>query len=170
MPPQQVVWDPVKARRNKKKHGVDFEEAATVFRDQLLLILPDPAHSGEENRWVALGKSVSQLLLVVVHTEDERTVRIISARKAEPRERGNMNRNSKRPRKNNEVQPEYDFGRALRGKYLKRFPQDVVMVTLAPDVALAFPDAEAVDAALRVLLKAAKKAASSSAKRASQAA
>jgi len=68
------------------------------------------------------------------------------------------------------VQPEYDFGRALRGKYLKRFPQDVVMVTLAPDVALAFPDAEAVNAALRVLLKAAKKAASSSAKRASQAA
>ena len=135
MPPQQVVWDPVKARRNKKKHGVDFEEAATVFRDQLLLILPDPAHSGEENRWVALEKSVSQLLLVVVHTEDERRVRIISARKAEPRERGNMNRNSKRPRKNNEVQPEYDFGRALRGKYLKRFPQDVVMVTLAPDVA-----------------------------------
>jgi uncharacterized DUF497 family protein len=90
MPPQQVVWDPVKARRNKKKHGVDFEEAATVFRDQLLLILPDPAHSGEENRWVALEKSVSQLLLVVVHTEDERRVRIISARKAEPRERGNM--------------------------------------------------------------------------------
>ncbi|MEI9968440.1 MAG: BrnT family toxin [Terracidiphilus sp.] len=84
---QQIVWDPVKARRNKKKHGVDFEEAATVFRDPLLLILPDPEHSGEEERWVALGKSVSQLLLVVVHTEDERTVRIVSARKAEPRER-----------------------------------------------------------------------------------
>jgi uncharacterized DUF497 family protein len=87
MSPQQIVWDPVKARRNKEKHGVDFEEAATVFRDPLLLILPEPEYSGEEERWIALGKSISQLLLVVVHTEDERTVRIVSARRAEPRER-----------------------------------------------------------------------------------
>jgi uncharacterized DUF497 family protein len=73
MPPQQVVWDPEKARRNETKHGIDFDEAATVFRD--------------EERWIALGKSIRQILLVVVHTEDEWTIRIISARKAEPRER-----------------------------------------------------------------------------------
>lgn len=87
MPPQQVVWDPDKARRNKAKHGVDFEEAATVFHDPLLLVMTDPRHSQDEERWIALGKSVRQILLVVVHTEDERTIRIISARKAEPRER-----------------------------------------------------------------------------------
>lgn len=55
--------------------------------------------------------------------------------------------------------PEYDFRDGVRGKYVKRFPSDVVMVTLAPDVATAFPDADSVNEALRVLLKAAKKVA-----------
>jgi uncharacterized protein len=87
MDPQSIVWDLAKARINKEKHGVDFEEAATVFRDPLLLVRPDVGHSQEEERWIALGKSVWQLLLVVVHTEDDRTIRLISARKAEPAER-----------------------------------------------------------------------------------
>ena len=56
-----------------------------------------------------------------------------------------------------DMNKEYDFTHAVRGKYVERFPQDVVMVTLAPDVAAAFPDADAVNDALRVLLKAAKK-------------
>jgi len=84
---QSIVWDPEKARLNLGKHGVDFEEAATVFRDPLLLVLPDVEHSQDEERWIALGKSVRQLLLVVVHTENDRTIRIISARKAAPKER-----------------------------------------------------------------------------------
>jgi hypothetical protein len=58
-----------------------------------------------------------------------------------------------------EMRPEYDFKNAVRGKYANRFPSDVVMVTLAPDVAAAFPDAESVNEALRVLLRAAKKVA-----------
>jgi hypothetical protein len=58
-----------------------------------------------------------------------------------------------------EMRPEYDFTHAVRGKYADRFPQDVIMVTLAPDVAAAFPDADSVNEALRVLLKAAKKVA-----------
>jgi hypothetical protein len=85
--PQFIVWDPGKAILNKGKHGVDFEEAATVFRDPLLLVMPDIEHSLEEERWIALGNSVRQLLLVVVHTESDRMIRIISARKAEPNER-----------------------------------------------------------------------------------
>jgi hypothetical protein len=56
-----------------------------------------------------------------------------------------------------EMRKEYDFRHAVRGKYADRFPQDVVMVTLAPDVAAAFPDADAVNEALRLLLKTAKK-------------
>jgi len=87
MQPQSIVWDPVKAISNKEKHGIDFEEAATVFRDPLLLVQPDLDHSLDEERWIALGKSIRHLLLVVVHTDDERTIRIISARKAAPRER-----------------------------------------------------------------------------------
>jgi acyl carrier protein phosphodiesterase len=55
------------------------------------------------------------------------------------------------------MRPEYDMSGAVRGKYADRFPQDVVMVTLAHDVAAAFPDANSVNEALRVLLKAAKK-------------
>jgi len=87
MQPQSIVWDPVKAALNLGKHGVDFEEAATVFRDPLLLVQPDVDHSDEEERWLALGKSDRQLLLVVVHTEDEQIIRLISARRAEPVER-----------------------------------------------------------------------------------
>ena len=63
------------------------------------------------------------------------------------------------PEEEDEMRPEYDFTRAVRGKYAKRFPPDVVMVTLAPDVAAAFPDADSVNEALRVLLKAAKQVA-----------
>jgi hypothetical protein len=84
---QSILWDPAKALVNKRKHDVDFEEAATVFRDPLLMVQLDVEHSEEEERWLALGKSFRQLLLVVVHTENDRTIRIISARKAEPRER-----------------------------------------------------------------------------------
>jgi hypothetical protein len=57
------------------------------------------------------------------------------------------------------MRPEYDMREGVRGKYAGRFRKDVVMVTLAPDVAAAFPDADAVNEALRILLKAAKKAA-----------
>lgn len=83
----QIVWDPAKALINERKHGVTFVEAATVFLDPLLLVIPDLAHSQEEERWAALGRSNSQMLLVVIHTENTNTIRIISARKAEPRER-----------------------------------------------------------------------------------
>jgi hypothetical protein len=60
---------------------------------------------------------------------------------------------------NDEMRDEYDFTNAVRGKYVNRFPTDVVMVVLEPDVAAAFPDAQSVNEALRVLLKAAKKVA-----------
>ena len=68
-----------------------------------------------------------------------------------------MSSSPKHPEQDNDMRKEYDFTHAVRGKYVKRFPQDVVMVTLEPDVAAAFPDADAVNEALRVLLKAAKK-------------
>jgi hypothetical protein len=62
------------------------------------------------------------------------------------------------------MRPEYDMSGGIRGKYAARFPKDAVMVTLAPDVAAAFPDADAVNEALRVLLKAAKKTSKSRAR------
>jgi len=68
------------------------------------------------------------------------------------------------------MRPEYDMTGGVRGKYASRFPKDVVMVTLAPDVAAAFPNAAAVNEALRVLLKAAKKASRAKAKNGDKAA
>jgi hypothetical protein len=70
-----------------------------------------------------------------------------------------MSSSRKQVANEDDVREEYDFTHAVRGKYATRFPKDVVMVTLAPDVAEAFPDADSVNEALRVLLKAARKVA-----------
>ena len=80
-------WDPGKARRNFRKHGIGFNEASTVFADTLSITIPDPDHSQDEERWVTMGLSNSQRLLVVVYTEEEETIRLISARTADRLER-----------------------------------------------------------------------------------
>ena len=87
-------WDPIKAHDNRNKHGISFEEAATVFRDSKALSIFDPEHSETEDRWVSLGISEKGKLLIVVHTfredsEDDVTIRIISSRKATKQETKN---------------------------------------------------------------------------------
>lgn len=87
-------WDPAKAAGNRRKHGVGFELAATVFQDPLALSCFDEAHSTVEERWVTLGLAGNGRLLVVVHTfenldEHNSAVRIISARIATKREQRN---------------------------------------------------------------------------------
>ena len=79
-------WDPQKAKRNLAKHGVPFEEAATVFGDPLGRITGDPRHSVDEERFVLLGLSQQQHLLAVMFPERGDAIRIISARRAIPRE------------------------------------------------------------------------------------
>lgn len=80
-------WDTEKAESNLQKHGVSFEEAATVFFDPLSLTITDPLHSGDENRFVTAGLSNQQRHLVVVHSERGDKIRIISARLATATER-----------------------------------------------------------------------------------
>lgn len=80
-------WDLTKAAENVAKHGVSFEEAATVFRDTLSVTGLDPDHSIDEERLVIFGVSTSVRLLVVAHTERGDTIRIISARPTTPAER-----------------------------------------------------------------------------------
>ena len=80
-------WDRRKAASNLEKHGVSFEEAASIFGDPLSLTIPDPGHSEDENRLIIVGESPRGRILVVVHTEDAGTIRIISARRASRRER-----------------------------------------------------------------------------------
>lgn len=84
-------WDVRKARKNLTKHRVAFDEAKTVFNDPLLLTYPDDVHSEFEERFVSIGYSSRQRLLLVVHTEhqteDEILIRIISSRKVTTMER-----------------------------------------------------------------------------------
>jgi len=85
----EFEWGGDKAQANLKKHGVSFEEASTVFRDPLALTIPDPVHSQVEDRFITLGESIRRRLLVVVATDREDKIRLISARLANRRERKN---------------------------------------------------------------------------------
>jgi uncharacterized DUF497 family protein len=76
-----------KATANLSKHDVSFEEATTVLGDPLSLTIRDPAHSEDETRYVLIGQSFRGRLLVVVHTEVDDSIRIVSARAATRRER-----------------------------------------------------------------------------------
>jgi hypothetical protein len=85
-------WDPAKALYNASKHGVTFDQAATVFLDALALTVYDETNSQHEDRWFTLGYDASGQLLAVAHTYEaagpnNSRVRIISARKATRRER-----------------------------------------------------------------------------------
>jgi uncharacterized protein len=83
-----IDWDPVKATRNLRKHKVSFEEASSVFFDEYALEFFDLDHSTLEDRFLMLGISFRLRLLVVVYCirEKNRTIRIISARKATAKE------------------------------------------------------------------------------------
>jgi len=77
-------WDPAKAETNQKKHNISFDEAKTVFYDPNALVISDPEHSTEEDRFIILGISALSKILVVCHCyrENDAVIRIISARKA----------------------------------------------------------------------------------------
>jgi uncharacterized DUF497 family protein len=78
----QFEWSFLKAESNLQKHRVSFDEARTVFGDTFSRTIPDPDHSQDEQRFVTLGLSSQQRLLVVVHTDREDRIRLISARRA----------------------------------------------------------------------------------------
>jgi len=80
-------WDPQKDAVNLRKHGVGFEEAYTIFGDALSVTIPDPDHAIDEDRFVIVGRSTSQRLLVVVHTMRGERIRLISARIATKHEK-----------------------------------------------------------------------------------
>ena len=80
-------WDRNKEKGNFQKHGISFEEAASVFRDDYSLTRYDSVHSTEEDRYINIGRSVNGKILVVVYTEQGDAIRIISCRKATTTER-----------------------------------------------------------------------------------
>lgn len=87
-------WNVRKEAQNRRKHRVSFAEAETVFADEHALLIDDPDHPEEEDRFVLLGLSARLRTLVVVHCyrEERGVIRIISARKATRKERGIYNR------------------------------------------------------------------------------
>lgn len=80
-------WDPVKAEANVRKHGVTFDEASTVFGDPLNLLMADPDHSLDDERYLLLGMSTRRRLLVVAFAERPPRTRLISARRTTRQER-----------------------------------------------------------------------------------
>jgi uncharacterized DUF497 family protein len=83
----QFQWNPDKAGSNLQKHGVSFEEAVTIFGDPLAITISDPDHSVGEFRFLTIGFSRLQRLLVVSHTDRDNQIRLISARLATRKER-----------------------------------------------------------------------------------
>ncbi|TAJ80701.1 MAG: BrnT family toxin [Gallionellaceae bacterium] len=148
-------WGEEKATLNLSKHGVAFEEATTVFSDDLSLTGNDPDHSRGEHRLITFGVSFAGRLLAVSHTERSGKIRIISARLATRAER-KLTEVAK-----DEMRPEYrreDFGKMVRGKYAKKCKAASNVVVLEPAVAKAFPNGAAVNEALLGLLNIAKSA------------
>ena len=90
-------WDDTKNRENQRKHGVSFEEAQSVFFDDEALEFPDPDHSSDEDRFLLLGRSYHLRILVICHCfrVSESVIRLISARKATPKERQTYGRRGK---------------------------------------------------------------------------
>jgi uncharacterized DUF497 family protein len=80
-------WDEVKAESNRRKHGVSFDEATTVFADPFSITMPDPDHLMHEQRFVDIGASDRGRVLVVIYTERATNIRIISCRRATRSER-----------------------------------------------------------------------------------
>jgi uncharacterized protein len=78
-------WDEQKNQRNQKKHGVAFEEAQEVFDDPFYVDFYDPEHSDDEHRYLIIGYSQQQRLLIAAYTPD--TIRLISARQATRKEK-----------------------------------------------------------------------------------
>jgi hypothetical protein len=80
-------WNPAKAERNLRKHGISFTEAGTVFGDELSITVPDPDHSDDEDRYITIGWSHRGRLLMIAHTDRGERIRIISTRELTKTER-----------------------------------------------------------------------------------
>ena len=134
------------------KHGSSFEEARTVFDDRLYVDFYDPDHSDEEDRYIIVGESQPGNLLIVSYTERADFIRLISARKVTRVSEKFMKKDE--TGMDDELRSEYDL-RKLRvrrvGSGRKTFGG--VNIRLEPDVAEMFPDSEAVNEALRFLIR-----------------
>jgi uncharacterized DUF497 family protein len=151
-------WHTAQASANLRKHGVSFEDAATVFLDPLALTFPDPVHSGEEARDITVGNTAGDRVVFVSHCQRGNRVRIIGAREATRRERRQYKKASV-SRLDDTLRPEYDLSQlkgGVRGKYYRQAVAGTNLMLIEPELAEVFRDADAVNRALRLLADTAK--------------
>jgi len=152
-------WDAAKARANLRKHGVSFEEASTVFYDELAVTGADPDHSVGEARFVTFGVSSDNRLLVVSHADAAiRSVLSVHARRR--RLKGAFMKKARSA--SEELRAEYkrpDFTRIERGKYAARMKASSNVVVLDSENAAVFRNSVDVNKALHSLVDVARKAA-----------
>ncbi len=146
-------WDAGKSAANLEKHGVFFEDSATVFIDPLATTFPDPDHSVQELQEVTIGYTMGQQLVFVSHCERRDRLRIIGARLATRPERNNMKKElASKP--SDDMRQEYDLSQlrgGVRGKYYRRATAGTNLILIDPDLMKVFPDSESVNRALRLL-------------------
>jgi len=143
-------WNDAKNEINFQKHGISFEEADTVFDDQLILVIDDPEHSDEENRHVAIGATCERRVVVVSYTIRNDEPWLISARMAEARERKKyMGADSIN---DGDIRPFYDFSKGVRGKHFRGRSRTMVSYGIEAEIAAYFPTSEDVNNALRTLI------------------
>ena len=145
-------WNDGKNESNWQKHGVSFEEADTVFDDSLIIVIDDPEHSHEEDRYVAIGATCEHRLVVVSYTIRNDEPWLISARMAEARERKKyMGADSIND--GGDIRPFYDFSGGVRGKHFRGRSRTMVSYGIDAEIAAYFPTSEDVNKALRTLIE-----------------
>jgi uncharacterized protein len=152
-------WDPAKARSNRRKHKVSFDEAVTVFRDPLARIVDDPDHSTDQRREIAIGHSIANRLRFVFFTEREQgIVRIILLVRQHARSEKIMkkSRNSEDHSAKDKIRREYriDYSKSRPNRFLKMATEQPLVVMVDEDIARVFPTPESVNHALRALITA----------------
>jgi uncharacterized DUF497 family protein len=153
---ERFEWDDRKALWNEAKHGIAFPKAEQVFDDPLHATMPDALHAEVEDRYVSIGETIWGEVLVVAHAERSGRIRIISARHATPREKRRYMKKEfdtihDAIHDEDDLQPEYDFTGAVRGKYY-RPSKTIIRLTIDEDVARYFDSSELINDALRKLI------------------
>jgi hypothetical protein len=153
----KVRWDPIKAEENWRKHGVRFEEGQTTFFDPLFVSVPDTGHSHEEDRWFAIGESMDHRLLALSYTIRGDESWIITARvptRAENRRymRGDRLRDRGVDKDDEDPTAHLDWSKAVRGRHSIK-PRGPITVEVEPVLAEFFRDGNAVNDALRLLIR-----------------
>ncbi|HEX7672191.1 MAG TPA: BrnT family toxin, partial [Polyangiaceae bacterium] len=146
--PMDFEWGPEKAAANLAKHGVSFEEASTAFGDPLSVTIDDPRHSVGEHRFVLFASAT-------VAVSWPFSTSIAAGRRASLVLNSPlvMSGSDMNPSDDDEMLPEYDFTGGVRRKYVEHYRQGSNVVLLEPDLAKVFTSSEAVNDALRELVR-----------------